>query len=126
MAVTSADAARLVITFGNIVVLCTVDGQGRCSWPEHKACEAPGKRPIFEFCPSGFHSPIDDPERAADIYATHDLNIGIALAAADIVAVDVDQHPGRANGHLEDAALTRRLGPRGATVSDETGGGGVH
>lgn len=82
------------------------------------------KKPHGQLVPNGFKDASTDPEVIRGWWAAcPDAGIGIALAAAGLVAVDIDPRNG---GMLTIEALEAEHGPLVSDVLAYTGGGGEH
>lgn len=86
--------------------------------------EPRGKRPLARFAPNGFHNATTDLEVITRWWTEQpDANIGIALKASGLVAVDVDARNG---GYETLAQLESQYGSIASDVMAFTGGGGQH
>jgi hypothetical protein len=89
--------------------------------------EAGGKAPCGRLVPIGVKDATAEPVRIREWWArAPDSNVGVAVGASGLVVVDVDQHPGGADGGASLAALEAEHGELPDTVEAITGGGGRH
>ncbi|TXH50490.1 MAG: DUF3987 domain-containing protein [Desulfurellales bacterium] len=98
---------------------------GACAC-EDAQCRSPGKHPITELVPHGFHDATTDQEKIRDWFTrVPDANIGVptGLTHSGFVALDVDPRNG---GDTTLAALLREHGALPETAIQVTGGGGLH
>jgi putative DNA primase/helicase len=88
------------------------------------ACQVRGKLPLTAH---GLHDATRDAEIITRIWTDHpNANIGLAMAASGLVAIDVDKHNDHNDGNEMLAALIGELGELPPTIEARTGGGGRH
>jgi hypothetical protein len=89
-------------------------------------CRSPGKHPISELVPHGFHDATTDHEKIRDWFTrAPDANIGVptGLTHSGFVALDIDPRNG---GEETLNALTKAHGQLPQTAIQVTGSGGLH
>lgn len=98
---------------------------GACACGDSQ-CRSPGKHPIAELVPHGFHDASTDKERIRDWFTrVPDANIGVptGLTHSGFVALDIDPRNG---GDATLTALLREHGDLPQTAIQVTGSGGLH
>lgn len=98
---------------------------GTCTCADAQ-CRSPGKHPISELVPHGFHDATTDPEKIRDWFTrVPDANIGVptGLTHSGFVALDIDPRNG---GDTTLTELIKEHGELPKTAIQITGSGGLH
>ena len=88
--------------------------------------EPKGKAPLGQLVPNGVSNASNSFERVNYWWEkASQANIGLAVEASNFIVIDLDRHPGKADG-LETFEKLRGSNPFPETVCAETGGNGLH
>lgn len=89
-----------------------------------KSCNKPGKHPISRLAPMGHNSASKDVSVIERWWASYpDANIGLPMAANNLIGVDIDPRNG---GYLTIEQIESEHGPLVSEVLQFSGGGGEH